>query len=524
MQWRPFAGVMRAELDAALASEIRRLDVLVARVSQFMYAGAIVTGLGVALTTSRALGLSLAVVSVVYLAWYTALARLLAGPGGGPRLRIATTVVDSTVPWVFALGLAWTEGAAYALSSWVPPLLFCALLLGGVVRLRPMVSLLAGASSAVAFPLLYFALLRSRLTPQEADLIVYQPGLQVSRAAILALSGGLAAIVTAGMRSVVARADRTVRQQDLFGKYRLIRRIAEGGMGEVFEAAYCPDGGFTRRVAIKRIHPRREHEQRFVDAFRVEAELCAHLAHPNLVQVMDFGRVGESYFLSMEYVDGLTLSALSAYCAAAGQALAPDLVGFVGREILAGLHYAHTVARGTDGRLLHVVHRDMCPQNVLLSKNGEVKIVDFGMARALREAAAAQTQTVRGHLAYLAPEQIEQRPVDHRADLYAVGVILWELLVGRQLFPPSHEGSPLGAILSHVPEPVTRHRGDIDPGWDPFLMRAIARDPSARFASAREMSEALGELAGARSDVAAERAAQLVSAFRATLEAEQGAT
>ncbi len=503
---------LRADLDAALATEIRRLDLLVARVSQVLYAGAIVAGLAVALGASRGLGLSIASVSAAYLVSKVFLVRVLLHGSLDRASRFVTSIVDSTVPWVFALGLALTQGPAYALSSWVPPLLFCAVLVGGVVRLRPLVPLLTGTTSGVIFLLLYFLVLRARLSPDDAAHIVYQPDLQVTRAAVLVLGGILGALVTDGMRGVVARAERVVRQRDLFGKYRLVRGIAEGGMGEVLEALYCPEGGFERRVAIKRIHREMGRTQKVVDAFRAEAELSARLAHPNLVQVFDFGKVEDAYFLAMEYVDGLTLSALVARSAAARRPLGPDVVGFIGREVLAGLGYAHAGARGSDGRPLRVVHRDLCPQNILVSRNGEVKVTDFGVARALRDEAAAETRVVRGHLAYLAPEQVELRPVDERTDLYAVGVILWELLVGWQLFPPT-EPEAQQAIVAHLPVPVTRYRRDIDPGWDAFLARAIAREPAKRFASAREMADALGDLAGARSDLGAERTAELVEAF-----------
>lgn len=504
---------MRAELDAALSTEFRRLDLMVARVSQVLYAVVIVAGLGVALGASAALGLSLASVATVYLVSKTLLARTLAQGPLSLAGRVVTSVVDSTVPWVFALGLALTEGPAYALASWVPPLLFAAVLISGVVRLRPLLPLVSGLVSAVTYIALYYAVFRARLSPAEAAHIVYQPSLQWTRAVTLGLAGLLGALVTGGTRGVVGRAERVVRQQDLFGKYRIVRPIAQGGMGEVLEAVYCPEGGFERRVAIKRIPRERAASLRVVDAFRAEAQLTARLAHPNIVGVVDFGRADDAYFLAMEFVDGLTLSELAARSNAARRPLGPDVVGFVGREILAGLAYAHAGVRGEDGRLLRVVHRDVCPQNVLVSRNGEVKIADFGIARALRDQAAAETRSIRGHLAYLSPEQVEQRPVDERTDLYAVGVMLWELLVGRQLFP-AVEPAAQEAIVSHVPEPVTPYRRDIDPAWDAFLAKAIALDPVARFASAREMADALGDIAGARSDAAAERTAELVEAFR----------
>src|SRR5262249_988413 len=156
----------------------------------------------------------------------------------------------------------------------------------------------------------------------------------------------------------------------------------------------------------------------------------------------------------------------------------------------------------------------LCPQNVLLSRIGEVKVIDFGVARALRNSASAQTRTVRGHLNYLAPETILNKPIDERTDLHAVGVILWELLAGAPLFEVDGAAAPRSAILAYEPSAVTAMRTDVDFGWNGFFARALARDPAARYRSAREMADALDEIAGTRGDVSAERTSELVEAFR----------
>ncbi len=284
-------------------------------------------------------------------------------------------------------------------------------------------------------------------------------------------------------------------------------------MGVVFEALYCPEGGFERRVAIKRIHPHLAEQERFVSNFRTEAELCARLAHPNIVQVMDFGKFGDSYFFAMELVDGLTLSAVMARCFHAGYRLSPQIVGTIGRELLTGLVYAHEGVRGSDGRPLRVVHRDVCPQNILLSNNGELKISDFGVARPLREASLALTKTMGGHVAYVAPEQARGEPMDERGDLFPVGVILWELLSGARLFLRANEPATLMALVSDDIPDVAVLRDDIDPAWQPFVRRALARDPAKRYPSARDMLAELDALSDSRSrDPAADLAALVASA------------
>jgi serine/threonine-protein kinase len=508
---RPLVGRLRDPLDAALSREILRLEIMVARASQALYLGFFFVSIGFALTVSAHLGLLFAVACASYLAWYSLLARAYGRSGGGTALRVAATVVDSTAPWVFALGLLFAQGATYALSSWIPPFLYCALLVGAVVRLRPVTALVFGLSSGLLFPLFYFVLAHGRLRGAEAQSIVYQPTLQWLRTILLVLAGVLAALVTGGLRRVVGRAEGAVREADLFGKYRLVRKIASGGMGEVFEALYCPEGGFQRRVAVKRIHGHLAEQRRFVEAFRAEAELTSRLAHPSLVQVMDFGRIGPTYFLAMEYVDGVTLGALFGRLVASGERWSPGLVAHVGRELLEGLAYAHQSARGDDGQPLRVIHRDVCPSNVLVSRSGAVKLADFGVARALRDASTAQTRSVHGHVGYLAPEQASAAPVDERADLFAVGVLLWELLAGHHLFLLDSDAASLMALTSREVLPISALRPDVGAGWDAFFGRAIARDPSGRYETAREMLRALDELPGARDERAAERLAVLVS-------------
>ncbi len=272
-----------------------------------------------------------------------------------------------------------------------------------------------------------------------------------------------------------------------------------------------PRGGFERAVAVKRIHPHLARDPRFINFFRNEAELSARLVHPNIVQVLDFGSVDGTYFLAMELVDGLTIQAFMKRAWAAKIALPPRLVAHLGREILAGLTYSHTAARAADGSLLRVIHRDICPANLLISRSGDLKISDFGVARALRQTGSDQTRTVAGHSGYMAPEQARALPFDERCDLFSVGVLLWELLCGKALFHRGSEGPTLLALMSaDVPRP-TDVRDGLHPDWNPLFERALCRDPAQRFPSASAMSAALTDVEDPRGSASTEELAEFVA-------------
>ena len=485
-----------AQIHVALDEELRRLERITLHILAAMSVIGVGLGVFVGLTLARWFGFVEGGFSALLAVWFYTYGRALdRGPIGLAR-RLVHAIIESMLPWVSLLMVAASQGAVYALGSWVPPVTFYALLLVAVARLRPRLCLVVGGVGATVFPTIYFALLHRQL-PAGAPVFAL-PAMQATRSLTIFTSGLLCAVMARGLLRAIGRAESNVRAQNLFGKYRLVREIARGGMGFVFEAVYCPEGGFERRVAVKRIHPHLAATERFVQAFRDEAKLSARLAHPAIVQVLDFGRIEDSYFLVMEYVEGLTLGAMMKSSKLAGQPLAPDLVGHVLREILGALVYAHDGVRGVDGRPLRVVHRDLCPPNVLVSTLGEVKITDFGIARVLADANESLTQHVSGHAGYMAPEQARAQAFDTRVDLFPLGVIAWELFAQRRLFASSSPAASIFALLTDEVLPVTVLRPELDERWGPFIARALAREPDQRFATAQEMLVALDAIPESR--------------------------
>jgi eukaryotic-like serine/threonine-protein kinase len=478
--------VIRKPLSDALEGEIQRLELLICRAWCMLAVAGIVGGVASWAVTSLEMALWCSAAATAYMMWFGFEAYRRGKGDVGRALVTAGAIVEGSLPWVFLILLSRVQGAVYALSSWVPPLLFAALVVAATARLRPARPLFIAVSSALVFPTVYFGVVRGQLSPAALAEPLYGATMQVIRTGSLIVGGVMGMLVANGLRQAIGRADSTVRERDLFGKYRLGKRIASGGMGTVYEAVYCPEGGFERNVAVKHIHPHLAREERFVEAFRREAELSARLAHPNIVQVLDFGRIDERYFLALEHVDGITVARLLQ----SGRHVEAGLVAFIAREVLAGLAYSHAGARDARGQLLRVVHRDLSPSNILVSRSGDVKIADFGVARALKDAASAATKNVVGNVGYMAPEQARALPIDERSDLFSLGVILWELLTGRRLFDRGSEAPTLLALVSQPIAPPSTIR-PVDSGWDRLLACALARDPDKRFASAESMAQAL---------------------------------
>jgi serine/threonine-protein kinase len=263
-------------------------------------------------------------------------------------------------------------------------------------------------------------------------------------------------------------------------------------MAEVFLAVASGPEGFQRTLVIKRMLPSLSQDPAFVRMFVDEAKLCGLLSHPNLVQIFEFGTIEESFFIAMEHVPGETLLATQKKLAEAGRVASVGASLEIVRQVCLGLHYAHSLQSST-GQPLGIIHRDISPSNLMLTPHGGVKILDFGIARVAEELRESRTQagTMKGKVSYMAPEQIRMEPVDSRSDIFAVGIVLHELLTGRRLFRATNEFTSARMVLeSEVPVPSSIN-ADVRPEVDQVVMRALERNRDARYLTAGEMAEDL---------------------------------
>lgn len=294
------------------------------------------------------------------------------------------------------------------------------------------------------------------------------------------------------------------------GRYTLYYRIAQGGMASVYLAQLTSEVGFSKWVAIKMIHPHIASDPQFVQMFLNEARLAARLDHPNLCSVHDFGESDGRYYLAMDYLHGESLGQLSRVAWIAGgmpYALAARIIADAAR----GLHSAHET-RQENGANAGVVHRDVSPQNLFVLYTGVAKVVDFGIARS-NDASGERTATgiLKGKLAYMSPEQIEEHPVDRRTDLWALGVVLWEVTTGQRLFKRPNDAATLMAVLRDEIPPPSSLNADYPKRLEAVVMKALERDPARRYQSGTEMARALEAwLASERSPVGTDEVGELM--------------
>ena len=271
-----------------------------------------------------------------------------------------------------------------------------------------------------------------------------------------------------------------------FGEYRLLRKLAQGGMAEIF-LAQDPKGQIC---AVKRILPHLAHEESFIRMFIDEARIVSHLEHPNIAGVYGHGKVDGYYYIAMEFVQGHSLLAVSERAKQVKMPLPRGLLGWVVAELLAGLGNAHS-ARDPRGRHLGIVHRDVTPQNVLISYEGEVKLVDFGVAKARARLTQTEAGFTKGKLSYMSPEQARGEELDGRSDLFSVGIILHEITTNSRLFNKEGPGGILGAIVNDpIPRPSLKIR-DYPAPLEDIVMRALDKDVNTRWQTAEEMRDAL---------------------------------
>ena len=265
-------------------------------------------------------------------------------------------------------------------------------------------------------------------------------------------------------------------------------------MATVFLARLDGVAGFQRLYAIKRLHPHLSKEGEFVDMFLDEARLAARIHHPNVVSILEVGTSAEGYYLVMEYIEGDTAARLVARCSQAGTGIPVPSAVRIALDTLFGLHAAHDLT-DDEGRPLHIVHRDVSPQNILVGIDGVSRITDFGVAHAATRLSSTRTGQLKGKLAYMAPEQAKGAPVDRRSDVFAMGVVLWELLAGKRLFKAGNDAETLNRIL-FAPVPTLRDAGvDVPIPVDAVVSRALARDPAERYASAADFADELERVA-----------------------------
>jgi hypothetical protein len=279
-----------------------------------------------------------------------------------------------------------------------------------------------------------------------------------------------------------------------FGKYVLLERISVGGMAEVFKAKTFGLKGFARIVAIKRILPQLAEDSNFVDMFIAEAKTAVELNHPNLCQVFDLGIEGNDHYIAMEYIEGKDLLALHNFGRRTRTRIPVHLVAYIGARIAEGLDYAHR-RKGPDGESLGIVHRDVSPQNVIVTYDGGVKLIDFGIAKArAREHKETQAGVLKGKFGYMSPEQIDgARSIDHRSDIFALGTVVHELLTGKRLFLGDSDFATLEKVRNATFEPASATNPDVPPELDAILARALTRSPDERYGWASEMAEDLVE-------------------------------
>ena len=277
---------------------------------------------------------------------------------------------------------------------------------------------------------------------------------------------------------------------ETYGRYQLLKKLATGGMAQIYLARQSGPEGFEKLLVVKRILPHLAENEDFITMFLDEARIAARLNHPNIVQIFDLGAQDDSFFIAMEYIHGEDVRRVWKHAERLGEALPIALICRVIIEACAGLDYAH---KKTDpsGRPLGIVHRDISPQNILVSFEGGVKVVDFGIAKAADQATVTRSGVLKGKYSYMSPEQASGQPIDHRTDIFALGVVMYELLTGSRLFKRPSDIQTLNAVIEcKVPRPSEVSRR-VPADLETLVLKALARDRNHRFTDARQLGNAL---------------------------------
>ena len=276
-------------------------------------------------------------------------------------------------------------------------------------------------------------------------------------------------------------------------RYKVLERIAAGGMAEVFRAESAGLEGFKKLVAIKRVLPHLSEKKQFIGMFLDEARVCAHLSHSNCVQVFDIGVGDNTYFIVMEFVDGSDLKGVIEHRKKVNQPFPVEEACLICVRICEGLAYAHELV-DSKGQNLHIVHRDMSPPNVLITRFGEVKIVDFGLAKANSQLEKSEPGIIKGKFSYLSPEVAQGMPVDGRTDIFAVGIMLWEMLAGRRLFLGDSDLETVRLVQKAEIPPLRQYNPKVTPELERVIQKGLAADPAKRYQTARDFGRDLNKI------------------------------
>jgi serine/threonine protein kinase len=277
------------------------------------------------------------------------------------------------------------------------------------------------------------------------------------------------------------------------GKYKLVKLIASGGMAEVYLAKQAGAAGFEKMVCLKRILPHLARDKQFVDMFLNEARLAAQLDHPNIVSIFDLGEANGNYFIAMEFIDGPSLRAVAKRASERGEYLPIPEVCKIIAMAAGGLEHAHNLA-DAQGQTLGLVHRDISPDNILVHRNGAAKVVDFGIAKAANSSGATRTGTLKGKVAYMPPEQLRGEQLDRRVDVFALGVVLYEMLAGKRPWEGDSEVALIGRIMTEDPAPLGDTRTDAPQELLDIVAKALSKDRGARYQNCAELQSELENL------------------------------
>ncbi len=283
------------------------------------------------------------------------------------------------------------------------------------------------------------------------------------------------------------------------GRYRIVGKLGQGSMGTIYLGRAEGVGRFERLMAIKMIHPHLAKQKPIIEMFLDEARVAALIRHPNLVPVFEIGEHDGSYFVAMEYVSGEPLSVFLDENARVGAAIDSDLAAYVMAAVCEALHGAHEM-KDAAGRTLDLVHRDICPQNIMLGYDGIVRVMDFGVAKTTRRIAKIESGTYKGRTAYSSPEQIRSGAIDRRSDIFSAGVVLWESTVGKRLFKGEDDTATAANVLEGAPRPSSA-RKPYPSNLESIVLKALSADPAQRYQTAREMELALRKYLARRSSM-----------------------